>query len=998
MPASEPDDSMQVMLVEWINQEIANDYKSSTRLEYLRPIFKTIYEKERGVLENLKREIDQGRLSFKKGLDFSSDIGLRVKIIEFMMNVEGLWLAMACEVIGGKRYDERAIENMQGVNNLLSGVLFHYGQTSLDILFNMLAILYIVDVFKRDRKSKPTLFRKNAYFKSVNEMIIFLGPMYMHGEGDLRRHLLHIGMEFKYSQTFIDEYEMKINNLAVDLKDGIRLVKLISLFLKKPELINKEMDKVKDVKPKDIVMGHKEKTLSLLWRMFYEYKFPVLVNKNELITEVNRIRRNFSKEEIPENKVGLFFQSEELSLLFEWVKIICEKSGITIHNFTNKNKIKYLCLERKRQILGQQPTNNAFVNGGYFAEFSPNCDSIILNTINKLQEEMNEKVVISLISFLFNFLVRQTNAAIVIQNAWRKHSNLKLENKIEKCFNELKSLIKMNLLKCKMKNELKLEKEKIERIISIQILIRKKLMTEKRKSEINKINAIKSLIKMKLIKQKKMNLLSFICTTQSLIKKSIQLEKKKKQIKTINEFKSLIKRFIIVKSQRNTLQSIVSIQCLIKRNLQQRNNHNLKNKIISFQSQIKRVLIKSKISLFVNAINDLQGPIKMRLATQRFTDSKNRIIQIQSLIRKNIHLNEKNIHLENELKKKKVSTIIQSFVRRSIALHKTKSLKNNLINLQSLLKRNIRFLVLNETRNEKRLIHLQSLIKRKLLIHKHKLFFESLTTIQCLIKRNLSVKLGQRKVESILTIQAFVRRINVQILIKNQTLISKQKSLDENEAALKIQRLWKGFQVRKSLSSKHENIKNNIIKLSKDSNEEMKLCNRTQKALDLLSSSPSLSVVLQSCFHLEAATLWSFDCALKLLNANVVLKLYNLIQSCNRSPPHQEIMSHCFKVMLNISNHPILLSQLCSQIASLSPLIDICQNNKDNLNLLENALLLLFSIYKFYPKESQILSLKLTRIKSFIEKAMKNAKKSEFARFIALFLGKLPFFHLKEIG
>ncbi|CAN0425458.1 unnamed protein product, partial [Discosporangium mesarthrocarpum] len=49
---------------------------------------------------------------------------------------------------------------------------------------------------------------------------------FLHGEGDFVRHLRKMGYTVSHEQAFIDEFDFKVTNLAVDLRDGVRLARL----------------------------------------------------------------------------------------------------------------------------------------------------------------------------------------------------------------------------------------------------------------------------------------------------------------------------------------------------------------------------------------------------------------------------------------------------------------------------------------------------------------------------------------------------------------------------------------------------------------------------------------------------------------------------------------------------------------------------------------------------------------------------------------------------
>ncbi len=52
----------------------------------------------------------------------------------------------------------------------------------------------------------------------------------LHGEGDTMRHLSSKGFRLRYEQDPRKEYNYGILNLAVDLRNGLRLSKLVELL------------------------------------------------------------------------------------------------------------------------------------------------------------------------------------------------------------------------------------------------------------------------------------------------------------------------------------------------------------------------------------------------------------------------------------------------------------------------------------------------------------------------------------------------------------------------------------------------------------------------------------------------------------------------------------------------------------------------------------------------------------------------------------------------
>lgn len=56
----------------------------------------------------------------------------------------------------------------------------------------------------------------------------------MRGEGDILRHLKLLGCEFLHEQSFLEEFDYRVKNLAIDLRDGIRLNRLVEVVAQIP--------------------------------------------------------------------------------------------------------------------------------------------------------------------------------------------------------------------------------------------------------------------------------------------------------------------------------------------------------------------------------------------------------------------------------------------------------------------------------------------------------------------------------------------------------------------------------------------------------------------------------------------------------------------------------------------------------------------------------------------------------------------------------------------
>jgi len=79
--------------------------------------------------------------------------------------------------------------------------------------------------------STPCLFLSAGNVKSTKDLLNTLSRDFMKGEGDFVKHLEScVGLKVSYEQGFIDDYDLEITNLAVDLRDGVRLTRMTEIL------------------------------------------------------------------------------------------------------------------------------------------------------------------------------------------------------------------------------------------------------------------------------------------------------------------------------------------------------------------------------------------------------------------------------------------------------------------------------------------------------------------------------------------------------------------------------------------------------------------------------------------------------------------------------------------------------------------------------------------------------------------------------------------------
>ncbi|PGH14224.1 hypothetical protein AJ79_03197 [Helicocarpus griseus UAMH5409] len=227
----------------------------------------------------------------------------------------------------------------------------------------LLRSIMIIVLLDRARLNSDTLlprrlFNPSSKYKSSAAVLQALGIMLLPAVGDITRPLNHLDCQVGYKQNPLQEYDYRINNLAVDLRDGILLTRLVELLLypsatslfsqqHDPDatttlamptgevlsLLQGEDDCVlsqhlrfpcigratklfnvqialgalsgvrgigviaKDIRAEDIVDGYREKTIALLWGLVGKWGLSGLVDWDDVRKEISRLEKKINAQE-----------------------------------------------------------------------------------------------------------------------------------------------------------------------------------------------------------------------------------------------------------------------------------------------------------------------------------------------------------------------------------------------------------------------------------------------------------------------------------------------------------------------------------------------------------------------------------------------------------------------------------------------------------------------------------------------------------------------------
>jgi abnormal spindle-like microcephaly-associated protein len=367
-----------------------------------------------------------------------------------------------------------------------------------------LMLVLLLDQAKKAELLPGCLFQSTSSYKTSVDVLHQLAGMLLPSHGDITRPLGHLQYKVDHVQYPLQEYTYHIENIAIDMRDGIVLTRLVELLLyPSSTLALQHEDTVtiamptgelltSDVTQKDswvlsqhlkypaigrpqkaynvqvalsalegvhglpnhvantisaseIVDGHREKTLSLLWTLVGKHGLGSLVDWPHLIKETARFRQQWyarrnrfeeddldsdsasEREEEPATKPST--QAYHTQLLLDWARSIARLSGTRIANLTTSfaNPKALVCIvdaylpPHLTATLSPQTSLSAKLaaagcSTSFTALFSPSAPSA--------KSIPSKDFTVLTLAFLASRLLPlslRARAAVTIQAAFRRH-------------------------------------------------------------------------------------------------------------------------------------------------------------------------------------------------------------------------------------------------------------------------------------------------------------------------------------------------------------------------------------------------------------------------------------------------------------------------------------------------------------------------------------------------------------------------------------------------
>ncbi|KAL7554008.1 hypothetical protein ACHAWF_017369, partial [Thalassiosira exigua] len=168
-------------------------------------------------------------------------------------------------------------------------------------LSQITTLVFFLDRAKARRvlADDPCLFERSSRMKSSSEVLTSLLQDCFAKQASLVRHLAHGGLRVSHVQSPLDEYDFRVRNLAADLKDGVRLARVVDEVTDRTDLLSAmrlpaatRQDKarnvglalaalrrlgvpgISDVTAAHLVNAHQPRILQLLWSTVLYLELP----------------------------------------------------------------------------------------------------------------------------------------------------------------------------------------------------------------------------------------------------------------------------------------------------------------------------------------------------------------------------------------------------------------------------------------------------------------------------------------------------------------------------------------------------------------------------------------------------------------------------------------------------------------------------------------------------------------------------------------------------
>ncbi|XP_018579175.1 protein abnormal spindle [Anoplophora glabripennis] len=401
---------------------VSSKYLVNNKLNALRKSAQNLFKSQEmsSVLSKVVLAVETGKLMIREDKDVHLNLALKSEVMAMLLSYNPLWLRIGLETIYNEIIPLKSNSDVVGLSTFIANrvlkdpyllkkhKLVHSSKYVTEFkkffLKKFLVLVYFLDQAKNKKliAHDPCLFCKNSSIKESKEMLIKLSREMLAAVGDITKYLKYTGYVVTHVQTYINEFDYAVNNLGVDLRDGVRLTKVMEIILMQENLtanlrvpaisrlqkihnmkiVFSSLEKagyeiLYDISPKDIVDGHKEKTLSFLWQIVYKFQAPLMVKSATtiqtwfrslpVVLKRRHLERVRLRREAAATKIQVWYRRQKISRMLERYISLLEKYLSLVKRQKAAVKIQS-CYRRYRCLRLYKKQRNTVVNIQRFAK------------------------------------------------------------------------------------------------------------------------------------------------------------------------------------------------------------------------------------------------------------------------------------------------------------------------------------------------------------------------------------------------------------------------------------------------------------------------------------------------------------------------------------------------------------------------------------------------------------------------------------------------------
>uniref|UniRef100_A0A671VNX9 Assembly factor for spindle microtubules n=1 Tax=Sparus aurata TaxID=8175 RepID=A0A671VNX9_SPAAU len=978
-------------------------------------------------IQRLELEVEAKRLLVRKDRHLWKDIGERRKVLNWLLSYNPLWLRIGLETIYGEMISLESNSDAVGLAMfILQRLLWnpdiaaeyrhakvphlykdgHEEALSRFTLKKLLLLVCFLDKAKESRliEHNPCLFCLDAEFKTSKDLLLAFSRDFLSGEGILSRHLGYLGLPVSHVQTPLDEFNFAVKNLAVDLKCGIRLVRVMELLIQEWSLSAKlrlpaisRLQKVHNVDitlqvlkskgvdlkdergstidSRDIVDGHREKTLSLLWKIIFAFQVLIL-DGDQLREEIGFLKKTLSTKRRlaslradrglqpspAKTRVPYEHGSTKITLLMDWVRAVCDFYNLKVENFTVAfSDGRVLCYLIHHYHPGLLPEEAVSHGTTQTVECSPrgrlelNCsasdsdnsfDTLPTGLNGTLEfkvllenEKNNFRLVNTAVSFLGGVpaMINPADMSNTIPNEKVVMSYLSfLCARLLDLRNETRAarVIQGAWRKYRLKKDLQLYKERNMAAVKIQLVVRSFLQRRRAKRQNQAAVIIQSIWR------------RYAARNRLRLKK----EKTKRENSAAKVIQAVFRKWHEAKMADKTAAAL-RIQSWYRMQRCLHQYRKIKTSAVTFRGHAVRKRVEKTRCAAVTIQRRFRASLERDVERRMFLRTRCAAVTIQAAYR------GKRAAQRRYLLLRKAAAVIQRKHRATILARKTKKDYDALRNAALIVQANWR------GRADRKRIEkwhqcaalIQAYYRRHKAQAEYRLKKAAATVIQrhyrsyVIAKEKRAAYLHMRK--ACVTLQAGFRGTRVRTELKKKHraatviqstvrmfLCRKSNSLEPSFIYFKLfplhtiflQALWRGHRSRRlNDDPKVLKLRHRLRKVSAEVREEDKLCNKTSSALDYLLRYKHFSYILEALKNLETATRLSPECCERLVESGATNVIFTLIRCCNRSVPCMDVITYSIQILLNLSKYHKTIDAVYLVENSVETLLDLLQRYRE---------------------------------------------------------------------